>query len=55
MKKEEFHNIVLNEQPNICQIVCYQNNEKNYSDVWNNYKEDDAVHVMSATKSNVYE
>lgn len=48
---EEFHNIVATEQPNICQIVCYKDNQKTYSDVWNDYKEDDAVHIMSATKS----
>lgn len=51
MDKLEFHSIVLNEQPNICQIVCYKNNSKVYSDEWNNYKENDAVHVMSVTKS----
>lgn len=51
MDKEELHNIVEEQQPNICQIVCYKDNKKIYSDVWNNYKENDAVHIMSATKS----
>lgn len=51
MNKEELHRIVEEEQPNICQIVCYKDNKNIYSDVWNNYKENDAVHIMSATKS----
>ncbi|MEY8677135.1 serine hydrolase [Thomasclavelia cocleata] len=51
MNKEEFHNIVIEQQPNICQIVCYKDNQNIYSDVWNNYKENDAVHIMSVTKS----
>lgn len=51
MDKEELHNIVEEQQPNICQIVCYKDNKKIYSDVWNNYKENNAVHIMSATKS----
>lgn len=51
MEKVEFHNMVSNEQPNICQIVCYKGNKKIYSDVWNNYKENDAVHIMSVIKS----
>lgn len=51
MNKEELHYFVEKQQPNICQIVAYKDNEKVYSDCWNNYKEDDAVHVMSATKS----
>ncbi len=51
MEKVEFHNKVFNEQPNICQIVCYKDNQKIYSDVWNSYQENDAVHVMSVTKS----
>ena len=51
MKGLEFYNMVAKEQPNICQIVCYRNGEKVYSEVWNGYKESDAVHIMSATKS----
>lgn len=51
MDKLKFHNIVMEEQPNICQIVCYKDNKKVYSDVWNNYRENDAVHIMSVTKS----
>ena len=51
MDKEELHNIVEEQQTNICQIVCYKDNKKIYSDVWNNYKENNAVHIMSATKS----
>ena len=32
-------------------IVAYRNNEKVYSDCWNDYKADDCTHIMSATKS----
>ena len=38
MNKEELHNIVEVEQPNICQIVAIKNNDIVYSDTWNNYK-----------------
>ena len=51
MNKEELHKLIKEEQPNICQIVAYKDNKKVYSDCWNNYKEDDCVHIMSATKS----
>ena len=51
MNKEELHKFIEEKQPNICQIVAYKNNKKVYSDYWNNYKEDDCVHIMSATKS----
>ena len=51
MNKEELHKFIEEKQPNICQVVAYKNNEKVYSDCWNNYKEDDCVHIMSATKS----
>ena len=51
MNHEELHNLIKNKQPNICQIVAYKNDEKVYSDCWNDYKADDCVHIMSATKS----
>ena len=51
MTKTELHNFIENSQPNICQAAAYRNNRKVYSDVWNGYKEDDCVHIMSATKS----
>ena len=51
MNQEELYNLIKTEQPNICQIVAYKNGEKVYSDCWNDYKPDDAVHIMSATKS----
>mgnify|MGYP007053727039 CR=1 FL=1 len=41
MNKEELHKFIEEKQPNICQVVAYKNNEKVYSDCWNNYKEDD--------------
>ena len=30
--KDELHNLIKEEQPNICQIVAYKNNESIYSD-----------------------
>ena len=51
MNKEELHNLIENEQPNICQIVAIKDNKIVYRDNWNNYKNDDCTHIMSATKS----
>ena len=51
MHKEELHHLIQTQHPNICQIVAYKNGQKVYSDCWNNYKTDDCVHIMSATKS----
>ena len=45
MNKEELHNIVEEQQPNICQIVAIKNNKIVYSDTWNNYKTTDNVHI----------
>ena len=51
MNKEELHNIIEEQQPNICQIVAIKNNEIIYNDTWNNYKTTDNVHITSVTKS----
>lgn len=51
MEKAELYHFIKDKQPNICQIVAYRNNEKVYSECWNDYKADDSVHIMSATKS----
>ena len=51
MNQEELHDLIAKQQPNICQIVAYRNNERVYSDCWNDYKADDCTHIMSATKS----
>ena len=51
MNKEELHEFIEENQPNICQISAYKDNEKIYSDCWNGYEKDDCVHIMSATKS----
>lgn len=51
MNKENLHELIAKQQSNICQIVSYRAGEKVYSDCWNNYKADDCVHIMSATKS----
>ena len=51
MNQEELYDLIKTEQPNICQIVAYKNGYRVYSGCWNDYKPDDAVHIMSATKS----
>lgn len=51
MNKENLHKLIEKEQPNICQVVVYKDNEEIYSDEWNDYKKTDCTHVMSATKS----
>lgn len=35
MDKEMLHNLVKNEQPNICQIVVLKDGKEVYSDEWN--------------------
>ena len=51
MNKEELHEFIEKNQPNICQIVACKDNQIVYSDTWNDYKKDDCTHIMSATKS----
>lgn len=51
MNKEELHRLIAEQQPNICQIAAYNDGLKVYSDEWNNYKQTDCTHIMSATKS----
>ena len=51
MNREELHDLIEKQQPNICQVVAYKDGEKVYSDCWNDYKSDDCTHIMSATKS----
>ena len=51
MNKEELHGLIEKRQVNVCQICAYKNNQKVYSDSWNNYKEDDGANIMSVTKS----
>ena len=51
MNKKQLHDLIKEQQPNICQISCYKDGKEVYSDEWNNYKKTDACHVMSATKS----
>ena len=51
MNKEELHEFIRENQPNICQVTAYKDGSKVYSDTWNDYKENDCVHIMSATKS----
>lgn len=51
MDKESLHKIIEKEQPNICQLVIYKDNELIYSNEWNDYKKTDCTHVMSVTNS----
>lgn len=51
LSKEELHSFIAEQQPNICQIAAYKDGMEAYSDEWNNYRKNDACHVMSATKS----
>jgi CubicO group peptidase (beta-lactamase class C family) len=51
MNKKQLHDLIKEQQPNICQISCYKDGKEVYSDEWNNYKKTDTCHVMSATKS----
>ena len=51
MNKKELHNLVTEEQPNICQIVAMKNNTIVLDDSWNDYKKEDNVHIASVTKS----
>ncbi len=51
MNKEQLHSFIEKEEPNIVQIAAYKNDNLVYSDEFNGYKENDACHVMSVTKS----
>ena len=53
MTKEELHDFIRENQPNICQVFAYKNGKAVYSDCWNGYEKTDCVHIMSATKRNV--
>ena len=51
MNRDELYSFIKETQPNICQVVAYKDNQLVYKDCWNDYKENDCVHIMSATKS----
>ena len=54
MNKEELHALVsgsTGNESNICQIYALRNGKAAYEDCWHSYKTDDAVNVMSVTKS----
>lgn len=51
MNKEQLHTLVEKQEKNICQIAAYKDGREVYSDTWNGFKEKDACHVMSVTKS----
>ena len=54
MTKDELHRYIeesKGSESNICQICAYKDGHMVYSDIWHDYKKDDCVHIMSATKS----
>lgn len=51
MNIKECHELIKEQQPNICQIAGYKNGKEIYCDEWNGYKKTDTCHVMSVTKS----
>ena len=48
---ESIHKLVEEKEPNICEITVIRDNKKIYEDYWHGYKKDDALNVMSVTKS----
>lgn len=51
MNKEELHDFIEKQQPNICQVSAIKHGKFVYSDCWNGYEKEDCTHIMSATKS----
>lgn len=54
MTKDELHKYIeesRGNESNICQICAYKDGQMVYSDTWHDYRKDDCVHIMSATKS----
>ena len=49
--RQELHEYIAKQQPNICQIAAYRDNAFVYSDTWNSFRETDCVHIASVTKS----
>ena len=50
MNKDELHDFIEKNQPNICQVAAYYDGKSVYSDEWNGYTKTDCTHIMSATK-----
>lgn len=51
MDYNNIHELVENQEPNICEITVMQDGEIIYEDYWHGYKPGDALNVMSVTKS----
>lgn len=51
LNRQELHEYVAKQQPNICQIAAYRDNALVYSDTWNSFRKTDCVHIASVTKS----
>jgi len=51
MENKLLHELISKTQPNICQVSAMLDGKLIYSDCWNNYTNEDALHVMSVTKS----
>jgi len=50
-EQEKIHNYVLENEPNITQVVAYKNGLLVYADNWHDFKQSDTMNVMSVTKS----
>lgn len=48
---EKLHKLVAESEPNICEITVMHNGKLCYEDYWNGFSRDDALNVMSVTKS----
>ena len=48
---EQLHELVENQEPNICEITVTKNGTVLYEGFWNGFAKGDAMHVMSVTKS----
>ena len=51
MNFDELHELVSEQEKNICQIVGYKDGIEVYHDTWNDFNMTDNCHVMSVTKS----
>ena len=50
-ENRSIHSFVAENEPNICEITVMKDNEVVFEDYWHGYKANDALNVMSVTKS----
>lgn len=51
MNHNKLHELISEQQPNICEVVANKDGKYVYSDYWNGFQPEDTLHVMSVTKS----